>query len=195
MRLIPGLALCLIAALLPATVRAGAQQYEPLAASVQASLHAAIADRASPEPHFSSIEDKVNWMTEMSGRLTRRIPDREARLDFLKTVHYEAKRAGLDVGSAPVFDTFTVKTGPRTEEILARAESKKINLRRFDEQTLGVALDETVGDHCVSTVNVPSVFTVRSLKRQPKNESTLSQLIAPPAMAPPPLGPDSLALI
>jgi soluble lytic murein transglycosylase-like protein len=95
-RLIPGLALCLIVALLPATVRAGAQQYEPLAASVQASLHAAIADRASPEPHFSSIEDKVNWMTEMSGRLTRRIPDRDARLDFLKTVHYEAKRAGLD---------------------------------------------------------------------------------------------------
>ena len=74
---------------------AGAQQYEPLAASVQASLHAAIADRASPEPHFSSIEDKVNWMTEMSGRLTRRIPDRDARLDFLRTVHYEAKRAGL----------------------------------------------------------------------------------------------------
>jgi soluble lytic murein transglycosylase-like protein len=83
-------------ALLPATALAGAQQYEPLAASVQASLHAAIADRASPEPHFSSIEDKVNWMTEMSGRLTRRIPDRDARLDFLKTVHYEAKRAGLD---------------------------------------------------------------------------------------------------
>ena len=96
MRLIRRLALGLAVALLPAAALAGAQQYEPLAASVQASLHAAIADRASPEPHFSSIEDKVNWMTEMSGRLTRRIPDRDARLDFLKTVHYEAKRAGLD---------------------------------------------------------------------------------------------------
>ncbi len=62
------------------------------------------------------------------------------------TLREGVKRAGLDVGSAPVFDTFTVKTGPRTEEILARAEAKKINLRRFDEQTLGVALDETVGD-------------------------------------------------
>lgn len=96
MRLIRRLALGLAVALLPAAALAGAQQYEPLAASVQASLHAAIADRASPEPHFSSIEDKVNWMTEMSGRLTRRIPDRDARLDFLRTVHYEAKRAGLD---------------------------------------------------------------------------------------------------
>jgi soluble lytic murein transglycosylase-like protein len=95
-RLILGLALSLFAALLPTTVWAGAQQYEPLAASVQAALHAAIADRASPEPHFSSIENKVSWLTEMSSRLSRRMPDREARLEFLKTVHYEAKRAGLD---------------------------------------------------------------------------------------------------
>lgn len=96
MRLIPGLALSLAVALLPAAVRAGAQQYEPLAASVQAALHAAIADRASPEPQFPSIQEKVDWLTEMSSRLTRRMPDREARLDFLKTVYYEAKRAGLE---------------------------------------------------------------------------------------------------
>lgn len=77
-------------------VWAGAQQYEPLAASVQAALHAAIADRASPEPQFPSLAEKIDWLTEMSRRLERRMPDREARLDFLKTVYYEAKRAGLD---------------------------------------------------------------------------------------------------
>ena len=75
---------------------AGAQQYEPLAASVQAALHAAIADRAAPEPQFPTLRDKLDWLTEMSARLSRRMPDREARLDFLKTVYYEAKRAGLD---------------------------------------------------------------------------------------------------
>ncbi|MBI5899653.1 MAG: lytic transglycosylase domain-containing protein [Rhodocyclales bacterium] len=90
------LVLVLAAALLPLAARAGAQQYEPLAASVQANLAAAIADRASPEPQFASIRDKVDWLTEMSGRLSRRMPDREARLDFLKTVYYEAQRAGLD---------------------------------------------------------------------------------------------------
>ena len=63
---------------------------------MQAALHAAIADRAAPEAQFPSIEEKVDWLTEMSSRLTRRMPDREARLDFLKTVYYEAKRAGLD---------------------------------------------------------------------------------------------------
>jgi len=95
-RLIRRFALILAAALLPAAAIAGAQQYEPLAASVQAALHAAIADRAAPEPQFPSVQEKVDWLTEMSGRLSRRIPDREARLDLLKAVYYEAKRAGLD---------------------------------------------------------------------------------------------------
>jgi soluble lytic murein transglycosylase-like protein len=75
---------------------AGAQQYEPLAASAQAALHEAVSDMASPEPNFPSLEEKINWLTEMSHRLSRRMPDREARVDFLKTVYYEAKRAGLD---------------------------------------------------------------------------------------------------
>jgi soluble lytic murein transglycosylase-like protein len=90
------LALTLVAALLPTAARAGAQQYEPMADSVRAGLHAAIADRAAPDPQFPSIQEKVDWLTEMSSRLTRRMPDREARLDLLKTVYYEAKRAGLD---------------------------------------------------------------------------------------------------
>jgi soluble lytic murein transglycosylase-like protein len=94
--LIRRFALIFAAALLPAAALAGAQQYEPLAASVRAALHAAIADRAAPEPQFPSIQEKVDWLTEMSGRLARRVPDREARLDLLKTVYYEAKRAGLD---------------------------------------------------------------------------------------------------
>ena len=96
MRLIPGLALSLAVALLPTAAYAGAQQYEPLAASVQAALHESIADRAAPEPQFPSIQEKVNWLTDMSSRLTHRMPDRQARLEFLKTVYYEAKRAGLD---------------------------------------------------------------------------------------------------
>ncbi len=94
--MIARLVLAFAAALLPLAAQAGAQQYEPLAASVQAALHAAIADRVAPEPQFPSIQEKVDWLTEMSGRLSRRMPDREARLDFLKTVYYEAKRAGLD---------------------------------------------------------------------------------------------------
>lgn len=83
-------------ACLTSEAQAGAQQYEPLAASVQAALHAAVSDLASPEPQFSSIEEKIDWLTEMSRRLARRMPDRKARIEFLKTVRYEAQRAGLD---------------------------------------------------------------------------------------------------
>ncbi|MBV2183513.1 MAG: lytic transglycosylase domain-containing protein [Rhizobium sp.] len=90
------LAIPLLSLVLAAQAWAGAQKYEPLAASVQAALHAAIADRAAPEPRFDSIEDKIDWLTEMSRRLAQRMPDRAARLEFLKTVRYEAQRAGLD---------------------------------------------------------------------------------------------------
>ena len=89
-------ALALWAAQASAPVWAGAQKYEPLAASVQAALHAAVADRAAPEPRFPDLGEKINWLTEMSRRLEKRMPDRHARLEFLKTVYYEAQRAGLD---------------------------------------------------------------------------------------------------
>jgi soluble lytic murein transglycosylase-like protein len=74
----------------------GAQIYEPLAESVQAGLHASIADRPAPEHGFSNSIEAVNWLTDMSHRLERKIPSFRTRLDFLRTVHYEATRAGLD---------------------------------------------------------------------------------------------------
>lgn len=96
-RHLPAALLALVLALgLARYAHAGAQSYEPLAASVQAALHAAVSDRAAPEPEFPSPDEKLNWLTEMSQRLAQRMPDRAARLEFLKTVYYEAKRAGLD---------------------------------------------------------------------------------------------------
>ncbi len=75
---------------------AGAQKYEPLAASVRAALHAAISDRRPPTSSFNSPLEAVHWLEEMSSRLAKRIPNLEYRLEFLRAVHYEAKRAGLD---------------------------------------------------------------------------------------------------
>jgi soluble lytic murein transglycosylase-like protein len=63
---------------------------------VQAALHAAVSDRAAPEPRFASLEERIEWLSDMSRRLEKRIPERETRLEFLKTVRYEAQRAGLD---------------------------------------------------------------------------------------------------
>jgi soluble lytic murein transglycosylase-like protein len=75
---------------------AGAQVYEPLAASVQAALSKAVSDRAPRATAFGSKLDEVNWLSAMSQRLNRRIRDHRSRIAFLKSVHYEASRAGLD---------------------------------------------------------------------------------------------------
>jgi soluble lytic murein transglycosylase-like protein len=42
------------------------------------------------------MQEKIAWLSEMSRRLEKRIPDRHGRLEFLKTVYYEAQRAGLE---------------------------------------------------------------------------------------------------
>ncbi|HQR61180.1 MAG TPA: lytic transglycosylase domain-containing protein [Methylophilaceae bacterium] len=78
------------------TAEAGAQREEPLSNSVKAMMQKSISDSASPRLAFNSDQEAYAWLGEMSRRLEKRIPDREFRLDFLKTVHYEATRAGLD---------------------------------------------------------------------------------------------------
>ena len=74
----------------------GAQVYETLGDSVRAGMRAAIADNPAPRHAFADSMDAVHWLTEMSQRLERRIPHIGTRLEFLRTVHYEATRAGLD---------------------------------------------------------------------------------------------------
>lgn len=86
----------LCALLLAAGAQAGNQQYEALSDTVRAALSAAVSDRRSPEPVFATALDKVDWLAEMSHRLRTRIPSSQERINFLKTVHYEATRAGLD---------------------------------------------------------------------------------------------------
>ena len=85
-----------LALLMPLPALAGAQKYEPLSASVQAALSRSVSDRAPPKSAFQNSMDAVDWLSEMSRRLEKRMPDREGRLDFLRAVHYEATRAGLD---------------------------------------------------------------------------------------------------
>jgi len=88
-----GLVLALAA---PVAAYAGAQTYEPLSASVRAALNKSISDQATPFLAFSDEREAKRWLTSMSARLARRIPDRMQREELLVTVHYEAKRAGLD---------------------------------------------------------------------------------------------------
>jgi soluble lytic murein transglycosylase-like protein len=93
------LLICSAALALPRAVYAGAQQYEPLADAVRGALAAQIADSRPPVRRFEQIDERLAflaWAGEMSERLQSRIPDYDARVEFLKTVDYESARAGLD---------------------------------------------------------------------------------------------------
>ena len=88
--------LCLVLLWAHNAALAGAQRYEPLAASVRAALSKAVSDQAPDASAFKFKLDEVNWLSAMSQRLEKRIRDHDSRIAFLKSVHYEASRAGLD---------------------------------------------------------------------------------------------------
>ena len=55
------------------------------------------------------------------------------------------KSLGYKIGAEPFFDTLRVELGDKQlSEILEAAQNYQINLRVFDEKTVGISLDETV---------------------------------------------------
>ena len=75
---------------------AGSQIEEPLSRSVRAMMQRSISDKAPAKLVFSSDKEGEAWLHTMSTRLQKRIPNAAYREDLLRTVHYEASRAGLD---------------------------------------------------------------------------------------------------
>ncbi len=88
----------LLAALvvLPLSAQAGAQREEPLSASVRSLLQRSIADSPSERSGFGDAASEQAWLASMSGRLSGRLSDPRQRQELLRTVHYEATRAGLE---------------------------------------------------------------------------------------------------
>ncbi|HYW56348.1 MAG TPA: lytic transglycosylase domain-containing protein [Polaromonas sp.] len=79
---------------------AGAQIEEPLIDSVRTALSSAVAKQAPPIPEFRDTESRLaylRWLGAMSDRLRKKKPDWQTRKEFLQTVWYESKRAGLDL--------------------------------------------------------------------------------------------------
>src|SRR3989454_12476400 len=94
--MLKGTGLALIGIAFPGLALAGAQIYEPLAVEVRAGLQASIADKPAPRHAFADSESAVDWLGEMSHRLEARMPNFQSRVEFLRTIHFEAIRAGLD---------------------------------------------------------------------------------------------------
>ncbi|NHZ38133.1 MULTISPECIES: lytic transglycosylase domain-containing protein [Massilia] len=80
---------------------AGNQKEEAMADSVRVALSNAIKDTRPPQPVFRDEAGRVRyqqWLSTMSDRLKRKLPDDQVRLEFLQSVWYESNRAGLDTG-------------------------------------------------------------------------------------------------
>jgi len=79
--------------------QAGNQKEEALADSVRLALSHAIRDERPPQPKFATpieLQRYQQWLAQMSQRLQRKLPDVQLRTEFLETVWYEARRAGLE---------------------------------------------------------------------------------------------------
>ena len=79
---------------------AGKQLEEPLIDSVRSALSSAVANTAPPIPEFTDPQKRVEylrWLGIQSPKLARRKTSLQERKEFLQTVWYESKRAGLDV--------------------------------------------------------------------------------------------------
>lgn len=86
-------------AIVAETACAGAQIEEPLANSVRSALSAAVLDAAPPRATFETIEERLSylrWLGDMSERLKRRKSEHATRVEFLETLWYESRRAGLE---------------------------------------------------------------------------------------------------
>ena len=79
--------------------QAGRQVEEPLMDSVRTALSSAVANQAPPVPEFPDTESRLEflrWQGAMSDRLRTKKPDWRTRQEFLQTIWYESRRAGLN---------------------------------------------------------------------------------------------------
>ena len=84
---------------LPDLAHAGRQIEEPLVDSVRSALSSAIANQAPPVPEFPDTGSRIDflrWQGAMSDRLRTKKPDWRTRQEFLQTIWYESRRAGLE---------------------------------------------------------------------------------------------------
>ena len=122
----------------PRVARAGAQVEEPLSDAVRTALSAAVAESAPPRPSFASTEERLahlRWLGAASERLKRRKADHHTRVEFLQTVWYESRRAGLE--TALVLGLIQVESGFRKYAISSAGARGYMQVMPFWARLIG----------------------------------------------------------
>ena len=78
---------------------------------------------------------------------------------------------GIDCLEDNFFDTLIIRSGQQTKEIHKRSLSKNINLRRIDEEHIGISLDETTSMKDIE--NVLEIFTNQKIDSNLNFESSI----------------------
>ena len=86
--------------------------------------------------------------------IAKEVNDRTVKLAQL----LEAKNYGLK--SEHFFDTLVIDSGSDTDSLLEAASDKGINLRKINEDLIGISLDESVDDEVFK--NILSIFSIKS---------------------------------
>jgi soluble lytic murein transglycosylase-like protein len=125
-------------ALAAGRARAGAQIEEPLSDSVRGALSAAVAEAAPPKPRFDTIDERLvylRWLGTASERLKRRKAEAHTRLEFLETVWYESRRAGLE--TSLVLGVIQVESGFRKYAISVAGARGYMQVMPFWARVIG----------------------------------------------------------
>ena len=123
---------------LPGLAHAGAQAEEPLMNAVRTALSAAIASAAPPKPSFDNSDSRLiylRWLSAMSERMKRRQSELHTRVEFLETLWYESKRAGLE--PALVLGLIQVESGFRKYAISSAGARGYMQVMPFWAKLIG----------------------------------------------------------
>ncbi|MDY0744455.1 transglycosylase SLT domain-containing protein [Paucibacter sp. R3-3] len=152
---------------LPRPAFAGAQVEEPLADSVRSALSAAIANSAPPKPSFANIEDRLaylRWLGAMSEKLKKRLAEAQTRIEFLETVWYESKRAGLE--PALVLGLAQVESGFRKYAISSAGARGYMQVMPFWAKLIGGGQAESSLFHMQTNLRFGCVILRHYLDRE-----------------------------
>lgn len=120
------------------TAWAGAQIEEPLADSVRSALSAAVGRGEPPKLVFADEAQRqqcARWTQAQEARLRKRKPEELVRTEFLNTVCYEAKRAGLE--PSLVLGLIQVESGFRKHAISHAGARGYMQIMPFWSRTIG----------------------------------------------------------
>ena len=119
-------------------VHAGTQQEEPLADAVRTAMAASVADAAPPRPIFDKTDERMaylRWLGASGEKLKRRKADHHTRIEFLETVWYESRRAGLE--TALVLGLIQVESGFRKYAISSAGARGYMQVMPFWVRAIG----------------------------------------------------------